>query len=136
MIWHYSKNGLYSVKTGYLVVMEKILGREFGVVGTIWKRIWKLHVPPKIKSFLWRVCRNVFPCRYRLFSKGIDCPISCVNYGTGVESVWHLFVDCSFARQCWGVTSLSQIVVASSASLGGFVAWLSNIMENVEEDER
>ena len=41
------------------------LGRE------VWKAIWNLRVPNKIKVFSWRACRSILPTRVNLSKKRI-----------------------------------------------------------------
>ena len=37
----------------------------------VWKEIWQLKVPPKIKNFLWRACRNTLPTKQALMKRKI-----------------------------------------------------------------
>ena len=37
----------------------------------LWKKIWQLQVPPKIKNFLWRACRNVLPTKQALLKRKV-----------------------------------------------------------------
>ena len=69
MVWLHTKNGKYSVKSGYHLA-RKVIRNDDGVrssKGTgnqqIWKKIWQLHVPSKIKIFWWRACQNILPTR-------------------------------------------------------------------------
>ncbi|KAM2701019.1 hypothetical protein EV2_002895 [Malus domestica] len=69
LVWHYTVNGDYSVKTGYGVAMNLMengaLGRkgrgarsEHCTNNLVWKQIWRLQVPNKIKFFIWKCCNN------------------------------------------------------------------------------
>ena len=29
----------------------------------IWKKFWTLHVPPKVRMFVWHACSNILPTR-------------------------------------------------------------------------
>ncbi|VVA39354.1 PREDICTED: reverse mRNAase [Prunus dulcis] len=63
LMWHFTKNGLYTVKSGYRVAVELdsngLLGRRGGG-GTsvdrggrrLWKSIWGLNVASKIRHFV------------------------------------------------------------------------------------
>ncbi|MCI28343.1 pentatricopeptide repeat-containing protein, partial [Trifolium medium] len=31
-----------------------------------WKRLWKVHAPPKAKHLIWRICKDCLPTRIRL----------------------------------------------------------------------
>ena len=68
MTWLYNKNGRYSVKLGYHIA--RILLKESSHEGegsiprpssNVWARLWKLHIPNKIKVFGWRACHNILP---------------------------------------------------------------------------
>ena len=60
IIWHYTKHGGYTVRTGYKVTMElqanggfwRGTGMASGKVEEdwLWKGIWGLHVPNKLKK--------------------------------------------------------------------------------------
>ena len=47
------------------------------IVG-LWKSIWKLQCPNKIKHFLWRACKNIIPTNFCLASRRVT---SNSNYG-------------------------------------------------------
>lgn len=42
-----------------------------------------MHVPPKIKNFMWR-----------LRSQGVDCVSTCVVCQSHSETNWHTFIAC------------------------------------------
>ncbi|XP_023635799.1 uncharacterized protein LOC111829922 [Capsella rubella] len=55
--WHYSDNGIYSVKTGYWLAshLPDAIWRDRPPHGdpNLKRDIWKTHTAPKIKHFLW-----------------------------------------------------------------------------------
>ncbi|KAJ1441003.1 Reverse transcriptase domain [Sesbania bispinosa] len=64
LIWPYTSDGSYSIKTRYHVAnMEQLKGSQevsssHSVPLELWKSIRNLKVPQKIKFFLWRACTN------------------------------------------------------------------------------
>ena len=73
LIWLHTKNGEYSVRSGYHVAKElsrqgsnkgESLKADSG--GLVWRHLWKLHLPNKIKVFGWRACQNALPTRENL----------------------------------------------------------------------
>ncbi|XP_074361973.1 uncharacterized protein LOC141702164 [Apium graveolens] len=57
IIWHYSKNGEYNVKSGYKVVMsmkDMVEASDMRNSESWWSSIWNMRVPAKIKHFLWK----------------------------------------------------------------------------------
>ena len=68
MIWLLSSSGCYSVRNAYCMLME---AENFALssssspmaINAIWKKIWKLKVPNKVRHFLWRVVKDSFPAK-------------------------------------------------------------------------
>ncbi|CAN0906581.1 Uncharacterized mitochondrial protein AtMg00310, partial [Linum grandiflorum] len=55
-IWESCKNICYSTRAGYwLWLTEYRVNNPIQVRGTpeIWKHLWRLRIPPKVKHFLW-----------------------------------------------------------------------------------
>ena len=77
MVWSGEKSGVYSVKSGYREAQKA--WRELnwaecsrGAVGReVWKTLWKLKLPNKIKVFGWRACSRILPTRINLSKKRI-----------------------------------------------------------------
>ncbi|XVE62757.1 hypothetical protein DITRI_Ditri06bG0145000 [Diplodiscus trichospermus] len=59
--WRQDKSGCYTVKSGYRHLIDNSLSRNDGAGSNLWCSIWCLHVPPKIKIFLWRAAANILP---------------------------------------------------------------------------
>jgi len=78
LVWNPKKNGHYSVKSAYRLCVEEIADNSHLWKNGYWGGIWKLKVPPKVKSMVWRVCRECLPTRVRLNKKGVTCPSTCV----------------------------------------------------------
>lgn len=70
LIWKFNNKGMYTVKSAYMYAMETLIDNaEYRVSGD-WMRMWNLHIPQRIKVFLWRVLRGVLPTRMRLQDRG------------------------------------------------------------------
>lgn len=52
IFWKFSPNSVYTIKTAYHSIMDNT--NNLKVEGT-WMMIWKLHIPPKSKHFMWRL---------------------------------------------------------------------------------
>lgn len=101
LAWVHSKNGQYTVKTGYQKWHQTYVGNMGVQQSTGWSRLWRLEIPHKIKIFLWRLCRNNVPVRSVLRGKGVAVPIGCMMCVGDIEHLLHLFLDCEFAKECW-----------------------------------
>lgn len=84
-IWSGSPLGVFFIKSAYHLGMSQKLrsqGKKFenSLSSKVWKKIWGLHVPSVVKTFLWRVCKNSLPTRDNLFKKGIIQNPLCAQY--------------------------------------------------------
>jgi len=101
MIWKGEKSGNYSVKSEYRICVSEIADNSHMHVQGRWNLIRKLKVPPKIKKFLWRVCRGCFLTRARLNSRGVSCSTDCVHCNNNYEDSIHVLIECPKAVQVW-----------------------------------
>ncbi|KAI5351689.1 hypothetical protein L3X38_004580 [Prunus dulcis] len=73
----------------------------------LWKKLWSLQVPNKIKFFLWRCIWGFLPTRQNLYHKKIlNSPI-CPRCGKKVESVIHAIWACSEVKAIWSLSPWS-----------------------------
>ena len=91
-------------------VLLKIADNSHMHVNGRWNLIWNLKVPPKIKNFLWRVCRGCFPTRARLNSRGVSCPLDCVHCNSNYEDSIHVPIECPKVVQVWRNANLWDII--------------------------
>ncbi|XP_024200343.1 uncharacterized protein LOC112203645 [Rosa chinensis] len=78
IVWHYCKDGRYTVKSGCWLASELQRVHE-GSVGCsnssnkegtqVWDTLWKLRIANKVKLFLWRACKGFLPCAANLFRR-------------------------------------------------------------------
>ena len=107
VVWLHTENGKYSVKFGYHVarkVMRKDdgFGSSNGVGGQqVWKKIWQLHMPNKLKIFGWRACQDILPTRVNLFRMKIITEKGC-QCCTGIpKSAIHSIWECGAVQDMW-----------------------------------
>ncbi|KAG5546642.1 hypothetical protein RHGRI_018725 [Rhododendron griersonianum] len=98
LIWRHSSSGVYSVNSGYLLAScltkdhgGSLPSSSYNLPPTIWKLIWRLKVPPRVKHFLWRAIRNALATKENLFSRKCARNPLCDYCGTEVESIEHIF---------------------------------------------
>ena len=111
IIWAETKNGVYSVRSAYHLLMKAKKGGESSnnsQVNNLWKGIWNASVPQKIKLFIWKACKNILPTKLNLFRKKACNSMSCDLCDNDLESVMHVLVDCKFAQEVWGLSVLAS----------------------------
>ena len=71
LVWHFNKNGAYSVKSGYHLLSEVEQSHTLAptVDGAttntdmkrVWNTIWRARIPNIIRVFGWRMCQEILP---------------------------------------------------------------------------
>ena len=107
VVWLHNRKGVYSVRSGYYIarrVMRKDDWAESsrGSGGLqIWKKLWKLRVPNKIKVFGWRTCHEILPTCVNLARRKILSDPMCHCYKFFPESTVHAIWECVAAQDVW-----------------------------------
>ena len=104
----HTKSGEYSVKSSYHTARliskreenkARSLGEDFG--SSVWSKLWKLHVPNKIKVFRWRVCLDILPTRVNLARRRIVEDDRCEVCSLAKETRFHALWECGLAQDIW-----------------------------------
>ncbi|KAL5764455.1 hypothetical protein ACOSQ2_017049 [Xanthoceras sorbifolium] len=151
LIWHFDKNGEYSVKSGYRVAAQEKLslkGSSSCPDSKWWLALWNLNIPPKIKIFIWRVCLNAIPSLCNLCSRKIStvfwdilnlqCHISCFDL-----ILW-VFVRAKraeleeFCMILWGVWSDRNAVCHSKSPRlsADLVSWSLSLLREFQGTQK
>lgn len=84
LIWHYSADGCYNVKSGYstLGFNQKFIAgsSNSNPFSFCWNSLWKLNLHNKIKIFLWRALKDSIPTYQNLIQRGINCNTLCFAF--------------------------------------------------------
>ena len=77
LVWKENQAQTFSVKSAYQVAQrlrEQSRIEHSGVVAdqSIWRRLCRLNVPPKVRMFVWRACSNILPTRDNLHQQKIN----------------------------------------------------------------
>lgn len=108
LVWLHNKNGMYLVKLGYHTA--RILLKETSRVGErsvlissskAWARIWKLHIPNKIRVFGWRACHNILPTYEKLQQGRVIEDDTCTICQRFPETVIHALWECGATQAVW-----------------------------------
>ncbi|XP_013739903.1 uncharacterized protein LOC106442805 [Brassica napus] len=110
-VWLKTKTGSYSVKSGYYALREAATDQRAiqppHETFNGQKLVWKLPTSPKLKLFLWKLCRGALALGTNLQVRGIDTNGACPHCAEP-ETALHLFFLCPFARQAWDLAPLSS----------------------------
>ncbi|GMY19031.1 putative ribonuclease h protein [Fagus crenata] len=106
-VWGRTPNGIFSVQSAYQMLVEDLKQVESRTSSTsqrwkvLWKKLWSVQVPQKIKVFMWKACSNIFPTCTMLFDRNIGSNFSCSVCGEEAETRDHIFMECQTAITAW-----------------------------------
>ncbi|CAL2238143.1 unnamed protein product [Prunus armeniaca] len=95
-IWRFTSNGKFYVKYADQLFCSVEAGSNWH-----WGFIWRLQLPPKVKTFLWVLCHKKLLTNAQRHRKGMAVSTSCPRCIYPVESVEHLFKGCSSSFLIW-----------------------------------
>ncbi|XP_008242862.1 PREDICTED: uncharacterized protein LOC103341160 [Prunus mume] len=134
LVWPWTSNGLYSVKSGYQCLQSAHRYLASGsshsshfISNRIWKAIWSVRTLPKIRMFLWRCMSNAIPTRVNLFRRKITASPMCGLCDQYEESIEHALLLCPWAQAVWfGSPMTLRIDTQSFSTLD---VWLNSILD-------
>ncbi|KAF5468857.1 hypothetical protein F2P56_012970 [Juglans regia] len=107
LVWQFTTNGLYTVKSGYHLSKVLECAQEGETLSKekekqAWKTIWKLRVTPATKMFLWRACNEALPTLANLRRRKVVEHSSCLTCKQEAETSGHVLWGCIAAKEVWG----------------------------------
>ncbi|EPS69206.1 hypothetical protein M569_05560, partial [Genlisea aurea] len=114
LIWHFTRQGEYSVKTGYQLLKST---SEMNSPGSsrsnankilMWQALWKLKLPMRILTFNWRFGKHILPLKDSLVRRRIGTDPTCSACEEDRETWFHAFISCSFSQAVWRLGGFSM----------------------------
>ncbi|KAK6163630.1 hypothetical protein DH2020_000494 [Rehmannia glutinosa] len=142
LVWHFTRNGKYSVKTGYHLAKRHYYFKTEELRGggssgshdkPPWLFIWSSNIPKKIKLTVWRLATNSLPLRQNLRRKKIITDTLCPLCDQDEETAIHWAIDCDFATQCWALSNLPHS--AWNHRDRDVEIWLRNFHHNLDYNQ-
>lgn len=140
--WHYNRTGSFTVRSAYHTEFKHQFGRQVDQSSPqgsreqdIWKHVWALRVPGKVKHFVWKVIRGVLPCFGTLAGRHIPVTGQCPVCRVGYEDTQHCLFQCARALEIWEKLGLKDEIQKSVLQdrLGSFT--MSTLMYKHEITE-
>ncbi|CAL5386754.1 unnamed protein product [Camellia sinensis] len=102
----------------------------------VWKRIWSLPLPFKIRFFIWQLCHDRLPVKQNLVIKVFHDNLACPLCHSNLESTTYLFLSCEFVQQVWFGFSLGIYTSSHSATPVSFWlgSWFSHLNLSNNDD--
>ena len=95
------------MKSAYYTALKVVDSSEEGESSSedcripLWKRMWHLNIPAKMRIFAWRACMNALPTMLNLQRRGVNCCETCPSCGKEAESISHTILRCDIAKKVW-----------------------------------
>ncbi|CAL1413281.1 unnamed protein product [Linum trigynum] len=113
-VWKDSETGIYSVKTAYSRIrnnQQHTVARRHSKEDDddeFWKNLWALNTQPKVKFFLWKLCKNILPVGANVeewFEEAcVECPFCNLR-----ETQMHALRECDWIRRQWQSSEVSEL---------------------------
>ncbi|KAK4425083.1 hypothetical protein Salat_1702100 [Sesamum alatum] len=142
LVWKPSRNGKFSVRSVYKLVMElkeqrvASLSRswhvEDGDSSALWRKLWSTQVPPRLKVMAWRFCFDVVPSFANLL-RNPEVIMGCVRCGAASESLLHILAECDYSRVVWALSNIPWHTLANWSE--GVAMWIARLSVNVSKEE-
>ncbi|KAL0445965.1 UNVERIFIED_CONTAM: putative mitochondrial protein [Sesamum latifolium] len=91
--WHYEKHRRYSVRSAYHLMVTEGGAQGFSGVSSSgspsWQFIWRPAVPPKVRLFAWKICREALSTTIGLARRGVLVGSGSPWCGDAAEDLLH-----------------------------------------------
>ncbi|KAK7246980.1 hypothetical protein RIF29_41854 [Crotalaria pallida] len=134
LIWKHAQDGIYTVKSGYAMAMERSCPDSSSSTANThqinWKRLWEGPSIPRSKELVWRACKGILPVRAALARRRIIQDDLCPCCGLDVESTYHALVSCPEVRGVWFAPCLGLRVEDQDIDFG---LWFQSTFLDVDD---
>ena len=106
LVWPLTSDGNYSVKSTYCL-LDSEEGKANPSSSTIteqkclWKKLWKIRSPTKIRHFMWRAAKDSLPTKQNLQARHVPVEETCELCGEQKETLLHSLWWCDQAQYVW-----------------------------------
>ncbi|XP_021751223.1 uncharacterized protein LOC110716880 [Chenopodium quinoa] len=133
IFWSLTTNRAYSVKLGYWVGMLGRATTSSVIREDLWRCIWKMNGPPKLRHFLWRACNNTLVVGGELQRRHISTSRICQRCNDEEESLQYALFFCNSVSEIWEQCSFWRD--AQHRVGGNFVETFTNMRDLLPSQE-
>ncbi|XP_013607959.1 PREDICTED: uncharacterized protein LOC106314671 [Brassica oleracea var. oleracea] len=141
--WSYTRNGQYTVKSGYWVaqnVLKPSAEKEVlePSITKLQAFVWQIKAPKKICHLIWQLLIDHVAVTRNLTRRNMRCDNYCPRCGELEETVTHAVFECPPALQVWSLsstpTSPDIFTVSSVYTNMDYLFWRKNSIIKPELD--
>ncbi|KAL0446241.1 UNVERIFIED_CONTAM: hypothetical protein Slati_1752000 [Sesamum latifolium] len=137
-VWRYGTGGRFTVRSVYrraVKMKERSLASSSGEgMKLLWSSLWRLRSPPRVRLFVWRMCKGAVPTLENLAKRREGIDMDCAVCGVTGESIKHILLECSFTRQVWALSNISWKHLMQWHQ--GAAEWVLYVFQQVSMEER
>ena len=106
--WPHTWDGVFPVRFGYRLCLDLAKTEAANSTGAedataVWKAIWRLQVPNRVKNLLWRAGNNSLPTRANLVRRRVLDDALCPECKLNAEDTLHAVWSCPKLVDTWKV---------------------------------
>jgi hypothetical protein len=110
--WTPSPSGTFSVKSAH--ELSAIPGNRSSPLSVAaWSSLWGIKIQARLKHLLWKIAWDILPSRAnlsRFVLQDVEGAWSCPFCKGPVESLGHIFLECSLAKFLWRNSPWSSLI--------------------------
>ncbi|KAA3460557.1 reverse transcriptase [Gossypium australe] len=130
LAWEGEASGVFSVCSAYkLLQTTDEFPRAYALqisYRNLYKELWLLNLPTKIKITVWKITWNFLPTRVNLQHKKLAIDPICPRCGEQAETIDHFFQGCPVTKETWSTLLLQDVLLFEN---GNFEEWLIWVFE-------
>ena len=112
-IWSKTPSGIFSTQSIYKLLVNKASTNSLSSSNPhpqrhLWRGVWMLRTPNKVKHFTWRACNNSLPTMDNLFRWHITPSACCNTCQTQTKDILHVVWGCLEVAQLWSTINWMQ----------------------------
>ena len=111
--WAEDRKGRFTVRSAYRLAQEiEVEGGNANCsdpmkMHGVWRGMWSLNLPNKIKHFAWKACNGILATKDSLFHRKIMTNNICEACGRHIETIMHMLYFCSRGIGVWSSSKLT-----------------------------
>ena len=105
LVWPFTSDREYFVRSAYhMLVSDSVMAEQASTSSgeqKVWKGIWCIRAPNKIRHFIWTVVKDSLPTKENLHKRHIPLDMICSLCDEHQETTLHALWLCDQAKEVW-----------------------------------
>ena len=117
----------------FLSVNGKGESSDMTKIKRVWKRLWMIKAPAKMKIILWRMAHDCLPTEMQLKHRHIPAPYACCFCGRE-ETVEHALLMCQYASEVWRQVKKEYGIKRNIISFNSIRQWFFEFLAEASDE--